>query len=137
MGSQGFLGPLTDRLKYEFAGQNPDIRCIDAISPVAVNQTLAALARDPRRPQFISDFRFARDDAGAHVLATILAPCRLTLTIYRVAGGELAAEIVAVIDAGPGSFEQSIDASRLADANSLLLTANEEEFHLHALLDAA
>jgi hypothetical protein len=132
---RGALGLLTDRLKHEFTEQNPAIRFVDAISPVAVKQTLAALAHDPRTPRFVSDVRVTRDGASSKILAAILAPCRLTLTIYRVAGGKASAEMVATVDVEPGAFEQRIDTSRLTDANSLLLTANDDEYYLHPFLD--
>ena len=47
---RGVLGPLSERLKRAFAADNPDVRFIDVIAPIAVEQTLAALAHDPRIP---------------------------------------------------------------------------------------
>jgi NAD(P)H-dependent FMN reductase len=132
---RGALGPVSDQLKSEFTRQNPDVRFVDAIAPVAVKQTLAALAQDPQAPQLVTDFRLMDGDAGARIFATVLAPCHVMLTVYREIGdGVLEAEVLADVDAEPGPFEQQSDVNHLADANSLLLTANEEEYHLHPLL---
>ncbi len=131
---RGVLGPLSDRLKRDFAEQNPDIRFVDAIAPVAIKQTLAALARDPQDPQFLNDVRVAKEGEDIRVHAIILAPCHVTLTIFHVVGGELESAILAETNAKPGPFEQRIDASSFADANSLLLIADDEEYHLHPFL---
>jgi hypothetical protein len=132
---RGVLGPLGDRLKRAFAEQNPDVGFVDAIHPVAVKQTLAALAHDPRQPRFAKDFRVVKEGADDRILATVLAPCRLTLTIFSVAEGtNLLAEVLADLDADTGAFERRTPGHRLAGANSLLLTANEEEYHLHPFL---
>jgi len=127
---------MSDQLKHDFTQQNPDIRFVDAIAPVAVKQTLAALGHNPQAPGFVNDFRVINQDADVRVLATVLAPCHLTLTVYRETGdGGLEAEVLADVDADPGPFEQ-LSAYRLEGANSLLLTANEQEYHLHPFLDA-
>lgn len=128
---RGVLGPLSEKLKRRFSKQNPGIAFVDAIHPVAVKQTLAALAHDPSRPRFVRDFRVANQTAEARILAR----CKLTLTIYRAAPDRgVLAEVLASVEAEPGVFEQRIEADHLADANSLLLTANGEEYHLHPFL---
>lgn len=130
---RGVLGPLSEKLKRSFSTQNPHIAFVDAIAPMAVKQTLAALAHDPLQPRFVRDFRVVNQTAEAR----ILAPCKVTLTIYRAAPDRgVLAEVLASVEAEPGVFEQLIEAAQLSDANSLLLTANDEEFHLYPFLSA-
>lgn len=132
---RGALGPMSEQLKRDFTRQNPDIRFVEAIAPVAIKQTLAALAQDPQAPGLVTEFRVLDEDADARILATVLAPCHVTLTLYRETGdGGLESEVLADLNAEPGPFEQVSDVHRLADANSLLLTANEQEYHLHPFL---
>ncbi len=132
---RGSLGPLSDRLKSDFTRQNPAIRFVDAIAPVAVKQTVAALTQDPQATGLVTDFRLINEDANARILATVLAPCHVTLILYRAIGEGLEAEVLADDDAEPGPFEQRSDAQSLAGADSLLLTANEDEYHLHPFLE--
>ena len=131
---RGALGPVSDRLKRDFSEQNPHIRFVDVIQPVAFGQILAALAHDPHTPRFVSDFEVFREGGHDFAGARILAPCRIVLTIYRLARvRNLVGEVLPGIDVSPGPFRQRID-SRLSDANSLLLVADEEEYHLHPFL---
>lgn len=129
---RGALRPVSDRLKVEFAEQNPNARFVDAIQPVAVKQTLAALLHDPRTPRFVSTFRVVREGTNDRITATILASCHVTLTVYRVGESGLVSDVLADFDIQPGLFERRSDTFHLA--NSLLLTANEEEYHLHPFL---
>lgn len=101
---RGVLGPLSDRLKRDFALQNPGIRFVDTIAPVAVDQILAALAHDPRAPRFVTDLTVAGDDEATRVCATVLAACHLALTVFRVVNGTSAAEQLTQAHAEPGLF---------------------------------
>jgi hypothetical protein len=131
---RGVLGPLSDRLKREFAAQNPGIRFVDVIAPVAVKQILAALAHDPRSPTFIRDITTVRSEAADRVSAAILASCHVTLTVYRVVDARLVSEPLAEEDVTPGHYEWTGAAGAFGDANSLLVIADEGEYHLHAFL---
>lgn len=128
---RGVLGPLSDRLKREFATQNPDIRFVDAIAPVAVEQTLAALAHDPRAPLFVTDLAVLQEDAAIRVTATVLAPCHLTLTLFRVVDEALTSEQLSNARFDPGPFLWTGAASGFRGVNSLLVTADGTEYHLY------
>ncbi|MCH1932446.1 hypothetical protein L9G16_20070, partial [Shewanella sp. A25] len=41
---RGLLGPVSERLKREFAHRNPKVRFLDTYAPLAVRQIVAALA---------------------------------------------------------------------------------------------
>jgi hypothetical protein len=43
-------------------------------------------------------------------------------------------EVLADADAQSGHFKQQIEAGRLKDANSVLLSVEAEEYHLHPFL---
>ena len=131
---RGILGSLSDRLKSEFTAQNPGIRFVDVIAPVAVKQILAALAHDPESPRFIRDISTMRSEVADRVSATILASCHVTLTVYRVVGAKLVSEILAEEDVPPGHYEWTGAAGTFDDANSLAVIADECEYHIHPFL---
>jgi hypothetical protein len=116
---RGVLGPLSERLKRAFAADNPDIRFVDVIAPIAVEQTLAALAHDPRIPQFGSDVEVFTDNGAIRATATVVAPCLLSFTVFR----PLATEALADVNVEPGPFSWTGPVGDLQDANSLLLSA--------------
>lgn len=127
---RGALGPQTDHLKRAFHRRNPDIRFVDALGPIAVRQIIAALRRDPRSPEFVRDFKVKRDDGGWRVAATVLVPCRITLTLYSRPDGEaLEQELLAEESAVAGSLDLHFGEERFSKAYSLVLSANNEEFH--------
>jgi hypothetical protein len=129
---RGVPDPLGDRLKREFEAQNPGIRFVDVFAPVAVKQILAALARDPLSPEFIRDITTVRSDMADRVSAAILASCHVTLTVYRVVDGELVPELLAGKDVTPGHYEWTGAAGAFDDANTLVVTADESEYHILA-----
>jgi hypothetical protein len=133
---RGVLGPLSDRLKREFTAQNPGIRFVDVIAPVAVKQILAALAHDPLSPGLVRDFTAMRSDLADRASATILASCQVTLTVYRVVDGKLVSELLDEEDVTPGHYEWTGAPGTFDNANSLMLIADEGEYHLHAFLTA-
>ena len=131
---RGILGPTSERLKSAFEDQSPSVRFVNAIHPLAVEQVLAALAHDPRSPRFFRNFQVARDDSEARVGGEILAPCRLKLTLYHLADGDVVPEVLANTDVPTGPFEYRIELNRLRDANSLVASVDGEEYHLYPFL---
>jgi hypothetical protein len=134
---RGVLGPLSERLKRAFAADNPDIRFVDVIAPIAVEQTLAALAHDPRIPQFVSNVEVFTDNGAIRVTATVVAPCLLTFTVFRAEVRNLATEALAEVNVEPGPFSWTGPVGDLQDANSLLLSAGGTQYHLHPFLSRA
>jgi hypothetical protein len=131
---RGVLGPLGERLRHAFAADNPDIRFADVIAPLAVEQALAALAHDPRVPQFMSDVVAVTENDAIRVTASIVATCTLVLTIFRSEAGKLTTEELAEVNAEPGPFGWSGPVDDVQNANSLLLTAGGSQYHLHPFL---
>jgi hypothetical protein len=131
---RGLLGPLSERLRRSFATDNPDIRFVNVIAPVAVEQTLAALARDPRDPRFLRDVEVSAEDRTVQVTATVLAPCRIQVTLFRSGGEGLVSEVLGQADAEPGPFSWTGTADDICGGNSLLVMAEEMEYHLHPFL---
>ena len=129
---RGVPGPLSDRLRREFTAQNPGIRFVDASAPVAVKQILAALAHDPLSPRFIRDITPVRSQVADRISATILSSCHVTLTVYRVVDAKLVSELLAEEDVTPGHYEWTGAAGAFDHANSLVVIADEGEYHLHA-----
>jgi hypothetical protein len=107
--------------------------CYQPASPALA----AALAHDPWIPRFIRDVGVVRTGADDLMVATILAPCRLTITLFQPVAGRLASEVLANRDVEPGRFEQTVEGTYFVNGNSLLLTANDEEYHLHPFLNPA
>jgi len=128
---RGIPGPLRDRLKREFTARNPRIRLVDVIAPVAVRQIMAALARDPESPAFVRDIAVSRGEAEDQVSATVVEGCHVTLTLYRVTDGRLVPELLAEGDVTPGRRVWRSAAGTVDDAHSLVLIANDDEYHLH------
>jgi AhpD family alkylhydroperoxidase len=134
---RGVLGPTSERLKTAFIADNPDVRFVDVIAPIAVGQTLAALAKDPRTPQFISHLEVSTEGGAIKVTATILVPCALTFTVYRSETERLAVETVHETNVEVGPFSWTGSARDLPLADCLLVTAAGVEYHLHPFLDPA
>jgi hypothetical protein len=132
---RGVLGPLGNRLKRSFLTQNPDIRFVEVIAPVAVRQTLAALAHDPRVPRYVTEVAAVYEGWGIQVRATILASCHLTLTLFCVVEEGLLSEQLMEDDVEPGPLNWTTPVTA-SSANSLLLTADESEYQLYPFVDA-
>jgi hypothetical protein len=131
---RGIVGPLSERLTREFTAQNPDVRFIDAVAPVAVKQILSALQHDPRVPRYAADFRVVDDGFDCLVEANILRHCTAKLMVYYHPGTEaLPAEPVDESEVNPGPFERRVAARRLKHAHSLLMILNDDEFRLHPI----
>lgn len=126
---RGVLGPRSERLKRAFARNNPDIRFIDVIAPVAVEQTLAALAHDPQSPRFVRDVQVSREADTVRVTATILGACRMGLTAFRAVDGRWVPEELGDTEAEPGPFSWGA-VGDFRNANSLLVVAGGTEYHL-------
>lgn len=57
---RGLLGPASERLKQAFTRQDPQIRFLDTLAPLAVGQILSALTGKDRDPELDLDAYFAR-----------------------------------------------------------------------------
>jgi hypothetical protein len=131
---RGIVGPLSERLAREFTAQNPDVRFIDAVAPVAVKQILSALQHDPRVPRYAADFRVVDDSFGCLVKANILQPCTVKLIVYNHPGTDtLPTELVDESEVKPGPFERRVAARYLKHAHSLLMILDDDEYRLHPL----
>jgi len=131
---RGVLGPASDRLKRAFLAQSAEVRFVDAIGPVAVKQTLSALTHDPRVPRLISGLSVVEEDEGVRVEAQVFVPCRLALSVYRVVEHNVVPEVLIDQEVQVGRVAWQFDKHRLANPNSLLLVADDEEYWLHPFL---
>lgn len=131
---RGIVGPLSERLTRDFTLQNPDVRWIAAVAPVAVRQILAALDHDPRLPRHAMNFRVMEDGPDCLVQATVLSPCAATIEIYRHPGAAAPpVELVSRSEAEPGTFERRVEGRHLQHAHTLLMTMGGDEYFLHPL----
>jgi hypothetical protein len=129
---RGILGTLSESLKVGFARQNPDVRFLDALAPVAAEQTIAALSDEP---DLLTDLHVMNEDGDSRIVATLRAPCHLSATIYRQSEHDgLTAKLLFDAEVEQGPFEYRIVSDHFEDANSLLLTVNGSEYHLHPFL---
>jgi hypothetical protein len=131
---RGIVGPLSERLTRDFTLQNPDIRWIAAVAPVAVRQVLSALDHDPRLPRHAMNFRVMEDGPDLLVQATVLSPCAATVEIYHHPGAAApSVELVSRSEAEPGPFERRVEGRHLQHAHTLLMTMGGDEYFLHPL----
>lgn len=76
----------------------------------------------------------SRDQAG-QVAATVQATCHLTITLYRKSVDQSVSETrLLEANVAPGQLTLSLTEAELADAYSLVLIANHEEYHHLPLL---
>jgi hypothetical protein len=66
--------------------------------------------------------------------ATMVAPCLLTLRLFRSESRSLSAERPVEANAEPGPFRLSAPVSQMENAEGLLVTAGGTEYHLHPFL---
>lgn len=76
------------------------------------------------------------EEGGVRVEAGALVPCRLALSVYRVEDGAVVPEVLADQDVEAGKVTWQFDDRRLANPNSLLLVADDEEYRLYPFLES-
>lgn len=129
------LGPRVERLKRSFADRNLDVRFVDAFGPIAVAQVQAALDEKHGAPDVIENPMLTSRDQAGQVAATVQATCHLTITLYRKSVDQSVSETrLLEANVAPGQLTLSLTEAELADAYSLVLIANHEEYHHLPLL---
>ena len=127
---RGALGPRADRLKQAFSDQDPSVRFVDAFGPIAVAQVTAALRRQPGSPVLVDNLTFAPDGHGGRIQATVLAPCHITMTLYRQPNhGPLEETCLLDVEVTEGLMICPVTDAELSEAYSLVVVASGEEFH--------
>jgi len=127
----GLVGPVSDDLRLELSYRNPAIRFVETFAPVAVKQI--AMALDGPRTRHAIGFSVTGEGVGYRVQAVVLEPCSVRVDIYRLASGRLECETVEERAAGPGSYELVLGPE--PDGWMLMLTLNDEEFHVYRMSD--
>lgn len=130
------LGPRADVLRDALRAQNPAVRSVDLVGPLAVRQVLAALEHDPAVPRFVRDLDVERAGERGIARAEVLEHCQLKLWMFRLVHGALASETLALVDAAPGIFTFVITAETMHDAYSVVLEAHGDELLHFPFLDA-
>lgn len=130
----GIVGPLNERLRLEFARQNPQVQFLDAFAPVAVKQIISALEGLDQPLRYVADFHVAEDDLDYVVTATILQPCTVRIEVHQTLQAPLPrVKVVDESSAVPGPFERRIDARHRIHGHMLLMMLNDDEYCLHRM----
>ncbi|MBA3712686.1 MAG: antibiotic biosynthesis monooxygenase [Pyrinomonadaceae bacterium] len=126
------VGPVSERLRIEFARQSPTVRFVDAFAPIAVKQIVSAL--DGEHTKHITDFHVVEDGADYLVQARILKQCTVRIEVYRMPDAPPPdIELVDQSEAMPGTFEQRIEARYRTHGLELVMTVNDHEYYLHRI----
>jgi hypothetical protein len=127
-------GSLNERLRYEFSRQNPRVRFIDALAPIAAKQIVAALKGGSKQQQYIARSRVVEDGLDYLLKAIILKPCMVRIQVCRSFGAPPpSVELVELSTAIAGFFERRIDARHRRHGHMLLITLNDDEYCLHRM----
>jgi hypothetical protein len=126
----GMVGPLTDRLKAEFQERNPELGAVETFAPVAVKQIVAALEGKPG-DRWLRDFAVERDGGSLVVEGRIREACRARIELFSF-GTALETTLAGEWQADEGAFERRVAPG---DAAMLMLTVNDEEFHVYRITD--
>jgi hypothetical protein len=127
-------GSLNERLRYEFSRQNPRVRFIDALAPIAAKQIVAALKGGSRQQQYVARSRVVEDGLDYLLKAIIRKPCRVRIEVCRSFGAPPpSVEVVDQSTAVAGFFERRIDARHRTHGHMLLMTLNDDEYCLHRM----
>lgn len=121
------LGRIAYEQEQRFRNQNPSIRIVEAIGPLATRQVVGALRHDPRSPRFVATLDVEPTPERGILRAEVLAPCTLRLWVFRLASGALTTETLALVRAEPSIFTLSIPLDRMQGAYSFVADANEDE----------
>jgi hypothetical protein len=128
------LGPVSERLRREFAQQSPAVEFLDAYAPVAVKQITWALEDKSTRQAYIADFRVVEAGPDYLVRGTIVKPCTVRIEVHRLPGAPPPPmELVVQTETVPGSFEQRIGVRYQRYGHMLVMAMDDREFCLHRL----
>jgi hypothetical protein len=128
------LGPVSERLRSEFAQQSPAVRFLDAYAPVTVKQIIWALEDDSTKQWYIADFRVIEDGSDLLVQGTILRPCTVRIDVYRMPDAPPPSmELVDRSEVSAGPFARRIDAWYRTYGHMLVMSLNEHEYCLYRM----
>jgi len=128
------LGRTAYAQQRTFLLQNPQVRIVESVGPLAVRQIVGALRRDPRTPRFITALDVEPTPARGVLRVEVLAPCVLRLWTFRLASGALTAETLAIVQVEPGIFTLGIPLDQMQDAYSFVAEADDELLHFPVLV---
>lgn len=129
----GGVDPATRaELRKSFEAQSTSVRVIDTFAPIAARHIASALRRSPDAEGFAS--AFSVEDGGEKLIArvTVRRDCELRLDAYA-GPSPWKVTRVAASSVSPGSPVLEIEKELVRDALMLVLTLNDEEYHLHRL----
>jgi hypothetical protein len=129
-------GSLNERLRREFARQNPQVQFLDALAPIAAKQIVSALKGGSKQQQYVRRSRIAEDGLDYLLKAIILKPCAVRIEVCRLfSAPPPSVEIVDQSTAVAGFFERRIDARYRTHGHMLLMTLNDDEYCLHRMYE--
>jgi hypothetical protein len=127
-------GSLNERLRREFAKQNPRVQFLDALAPIAVKQIVSALKGGARQQQYVGRSRVVEDGTDYLLKAIILKPCEVRIEVCRSFGAPPpSVELVYQSPAAAGFFERRIDARYRTHGHMLVMILNDDEYCLHRM----
>lgn len=126
------IGAISERLRLEFAKQNPSVRFVDVFGPIAVKQIISAL--EDEQLDYITNFHVAEEGQDLLIQAKILKPCMVRIEVYRIPDAPAPKiELIFQSVATRGSFQQLIDASFRKYGLEIVMTVNENKFYMHRI----
>jgi hypothetical protein len=127
----GLVGPISARLRREFAQQNPSVSFLEAFAPVAIRQIAAELERGGQSQELVSEFRVVAAGNDLLLRATLQRPCRVRIEVHREPGAPPPSiDRVSERAAPAGDLEQRIHAAQRALGHMLVMTVDDKEFFL-------
>ena len=126
----GAIGPLTVRLRQEFAQRNPAVRFLDSFAPLGVRQIIAAATKSR---YLLEDFTVLPTETGVRISGTVAEPSTVTVTVYRLADGGFDVEELGRASVGAGPYEHPVAAEALVGGHVLVAAVGEDEFHVHRI----
>jgi hypothetical protein len=127
-------GSLNESLRRAFARQNPRVRFLDSLAPIAAKQIVSALKGGSGQQQYVARSRVAEAGLDYLLKAIVLKPCVVRIEVCRSFGAPPpSVEVVDQSTAVPGFFERRIDARYRTHGYMLLMTLNDDEYCLHRM----
>ena len=127
-------GSLNEGLRHAFARQNPHVRFLDTLAPIAAKQIFTALKGGSRQQHYVARSRLAEDGLDYLLKAIILKPCAVRIEVCRSFGAPPpSVEVVDESTAATGFFERRIAAGYRTHGHMLLMTLNDDEYCVHRM----